>query len=173
MAVKHFFMHNRGMLDVKRLQVLLAIVEEGSVTSAATALGYTPSAVSQQLLRLEREAGQPLLDRHARGMTPTDAGLVLARHARKVVRQLAAAEADLADIAGVRRGSVTLGTFPTVGSSFLPSLYADSASSTPPSSSPSAADVRTIWSGCSRRARSPSPCSGTTSGSGSTTRSSS
>jgi DNA-binding transcriptional LysR family regulator len=53
-------------------------------------------------------------------MTPTDAGLVLATHARKVVRQLSAAEADLRDIAGVRRGSVTLGTFPTVGSSFLP-----------------------------------------------------
>src|SRR3990170_2756500 len=113
-------MHTRRVLDVKRLQILLAIVEEGSVTSAAAALGYTPSAVSQQLLRLERDAGQPLLDRHARGMTPTDAGLVLARHARKVVRQLAAAEADLADIAGGRRGSVTLGTFPTVGSSFLP-----------------------------------------------------
>jgi len=108
------------VLDIKRLQILLAIVEEGSVTSAAAALGYTPSAISQQLLRLEREAGQPLLDRHARGMTPTDAGLMLATHARKVLRQLAAAESDLADIAGVRRGSVTLGTFPTVGSSFLP-----------------------------------------------------
>ena len=120
MAMKKDFRHNRLVLDVKRLQVLLAIVEEGSVTGAATALGYTPSAVSQQLLRLEREAGQPLLDRHARGMTPTEAGLVLARHARKVVRQLAAAESDLADIAGLRRGSVTLGTFPTVGSSFLP-----------------------------------------------------
>ncbi|WP_148572894.1 LysR family transcriptional regulator [Nocardioides caldifontis] len=108
------------MLDVKRLRVLLAIVEEGSVTGAAAALGYTPSAISQQLLRLEREAGQPLLDRQARGMQPTEAGLVLARHARKIVRQLAAAEADLADIADVRRGSVTLGTFPTVGSSFLP-----------------------------------------------------
>lgn len=120
MAMKQFFMHTGAMLDVRRLQVLLAIVEEGSVTAAAAALGYTPSAVSQQLLRLEREAGQPLLDRHARGMRPTDAGLVLATHARKVVRQLAAAEADLQDIAGVRRGSVTLGTFPTVGSSFLP-----------------------------------------------------
>src|SRR3990170_277015 len=113
-------MHTRRVLDVKRLQILLAIVEEGSVTSAATALGYTPSAVSQQILRLERETGQPLLDRYARGMTPTDAGLVLAAHARKVLRQLAAAESDLADVAGVRRGSVTLGTFPTVGSSFLP-----------------------------------------------------
>lgn len=108
------------MLDIRRLQVLLAVVEEGSVTGAAAALGYTPSAISQQLLRLEREVGQPLLDRHARGMTPTDAGVVLATHARKVLRQLAAAEADLAEVAGVRRGSVTLGTFPTVGSSFLP-----------------------------------------------------
>lgn len=120
MAMKQHFRLNGRVLDVKRLQVLLAIVEEGSVTGAASALGYTPSAVSQQLLRLEREAGQPLLDRHARGMTPTDAGLVLATHARKVLRQLSAAEADLQDIAGVRRGSVTLGTFPTVGSSFLP-----------------------------------------------------
>jgi DNA-binding transcriptional LysR family regulator len=108
------------VLDVKRLQVLLAVVEEGSVTAAAQSLGYTPSAISQQLLRLEREAGQPLLERYSRGMRPTDAGVVLARHARKVVRQLAAAEADLAEIAGVRRGRVTLGTFPTVGSSFLP-----------------------------------------------------
>ena len=57
-----------------------------------------------------------MLERHARGMTPTDAGLVLARHARKgCAPNLAAAESDLADIAGVRRGSVTLGTFPTVG----------------------------------------------------------
>ena len=87
MDLKQHFRFNGPVLDAKRLQVLLAIVEEGSVTGAATALGYTPSAISQQLLRLEREAGQPLLDRHSRGMTPTDAGLVLATHARKVLRQ--------------------------------------------------------------------------------------
>ena len=108
------------MLDVKRLRVLLAVVETGSVTAAADELGYTPSAISQQLLRLEREAGQPLLERHARGMTPTDAGVMLCGHARRILRQLAAAESDLADVAGARRGSVALGTFPTVGSSFLP-----------------------------------------------------
>lgn len=108
------------MLDVKRLRVLLAVVEEGSVTAAADQLGYTPSAISQQLARLEREAGQPLLERHPRGMTATDAGVMLCGHARRILRQLAAAESDLADIAGVRRGSVALGTFPTVGSSFLP-----------------------------------------------------
>jgi DNA-binding transcriptional LysR family regulator len=108
------------VLDVKRLRVLLHVVEEGSVTAAADALMYTPSAISQQLLRLEREVGQPLLERHARGMVPTEAGHVLAGHARKVLRQLAAAEADLEEIAGVRRGHLNLGAFPTIGSSFLP-----------------------------------------------------
>ena len=108
------------MLDVKRLQVLLAVVELGSVTVAAESLMYTPSAVSQQLRRLEREVGQPLMRRHARGMAPTDAGEVLVRHARKVLRQLAAAEADLREVAGLRSGRLVLGTFPTIASSFLP-----------------------------------------------------
>lgn len=108
------------MLDVKRLQVLMHVIERGSVTAAAETLSYTPSAVSQQLQRLEREVGQPLLERHPRGMVPTDAGHVLAGHARKVLRQLTAAESDLAEIANVRRGHLDLGTFPTVGSSFLP-----------------------------------------------------
>lgn len=108
------------MLDVKRLEVLLSVVELGSVTAAAGALVYTPSAVSQQLRRLEHEVGQPLLRRHARGMSPTDAGAMLAEHARKVLRQLAAAEADLDRVAGLHQGRLALGTFPTVASSFLP-----------------------------------------------------
>ncbi|GAA6526930.1 LysR family transcriptional regulator [Intrasporangium sp. DVR] len=108
------------MLDVKRLELLLRVVETGSITAAAAELMFSPSAVSQQLRRLEAEVGQPLLQRHARGMIPTDAGHVLANHARTVLRQLAAAESDLAEIAGLRRGRLDLGTFPTVGSSFLP-----------------------------------------------------
>ena len=108
------------MLDVRRLQVLLAVVELGSVTAAAEALTYTPSAISQQLRRLEQDVGQPLMRRHARGMVPTEAGTVLSSHARRVIRSLDAAQADLDEIAGLRRGQVVLGTFPTVASSFLP-----------------------------------------------------
>lgn len=108
------------VLDLRRLEVLLRVVETGSVTAAADVLRYSPSAVSQQLRRLEDEVGVPLLERHARGMTPTEAGDLLAVHARRVFRQLAAAESDLADIAGLRRGSLALGTFPTIGGSFLP-----------------------------------------------------
>ncbi|CCH71760.1 Transcriptional regulator, LysR family [Nostocoides australiense Ben110] len=108
------------MFDVGRLHVLLQVIERGSVTAAAARLNYTPSAVSQQLRRLEREVGQPLLIRHARGMEPTEAGQVLAGHARKVIRQLTAAESDLQEMAGLRRGQLSIGTFATVGSSFVP-----------------------------------------------------
>ena len=108
------------MLDTKRLQILLAVVEGGSVTAAADELFYTPSGVSQQLRKLEEEVGQPLLQRHARGMVPTDAGHVLASHARSILRQMDAAMADLDQLAGLNSGSLSLGTFPTLGSSFLP-----------------------------------------------------
>ncbi len=108
------------MLNVKRLELLLDVVELGSVTAAGAKHGYSPSGVSQQLRRLEAEVGQPLLQRHTRGMVPTEAGHVLASHTRRILRQLAAAESDLAGIAGLGRGSVTMGTFPTLGGSFLP-----------------------------------------------------
>src|SRR3954464_8710346 len=108
------------MLDVRRLQVLLAVVELGSVTAAAEALTYTPSAISQQLRRPEHDVGQAPMRRPARGMVPTEAGMVLSVHARKVLRQLDAAQADLDEIAGLPAGQVVLGTFPTVATSFLP-----------------------------------------------------
>lgn len=108
------------MLDMRRMILLADVIDFGSMTAAAEALSYTPSAVSQQMLRLEAEVGQPLLQRGARGVTPTEAGAVLARHARRVERQLAAAESDLADIGGLRRGTLEIGTFPTIGSSLMP-----------------------------------------------------
>ena len=108
------------MLDVRKLVLLAEVVEAGSITAAAAALNYTPSAVSQQLRQLEIEVGQPLLQRQPRGVTATEAGAVLARHARRVERQIGAAEADLAEILGLRRGHLTIGTFPTIGSSLLP-----------------------------------------------------
>lgn len=108
------------MLDIKRLQVLLKVVEAGSVTAAADELFYTPSAVSQQLRKLEEEVGQPLLQRRSRGMVPTDAGHVLAEHARSILSRMDAAISDLDQIAGLKRGSLSIGTFPTLGGSFLP-----------------------------------------------------
>jgi LysR family transcriptional regulator, transcription activator of glutamate synthase operon len=108
------------VLNSDRLILLAHVGEMGSVTAAAKALNYTPSAVSQQLKKLEEEAGQTLLTRAPDGVTPNEAGQMLIRHARRIQELLAAAEADLAEVAGLKRGTLTIGTFTTVGSSFLP-----------------------------------------------------
>ena len=108
------------LFDIRRLALLVEVVEQGSVTAAAEAMMYTPSAVSQQLRKLEQEVGQPLLTRRSRGVVPTEAGQLLAGHARKIVAQMQAARADLAELAGLTPGSLTLATFPTLAGSFLP-----------------------------------------------------
>jgi len=108
------------LFDIRRLALLVEVVEQGSVTAAAEAMMYTPSAVSQQVRKLEQEVGQPLLTRRSRGVVPTEAGQLLAGHARKIVAQMQAAQADLAELAGLKRGSLTIGTFPTLAGSFLP-----------------------------------------------------
>lgn len=109
------------MLDVRRILLFAEVARRGSVTATARALNYTPSAVSQQVSRLEAEAGQPLLERHARGVTLTDAGRVLAERAERIERELRAADNELADFAGLRAGTLRVGTFPTAGASLLPS----------------------------------------------------
>jgi molybdate transport repressor ModE-like protein len=108
------------VLDVRRVLLLVEVARCGSVTAAARALNYTPSAVSQQISRLETEAAQPLLERHARGVTLTDAGRALVGRGERIKRELTALENELADFAGLRAGTLRVGTFPTVGSSLLP-----------------------------------------------------
>jgi DNA-binding transcriptional LysR family regulator len=68
-------------MDVQRLELLRELAERHSVTAVARATHRTPSAVSQQLKVLEREAGLPLTERSGRGLVLTDAGRALARPA--------------------------------------------------------------------------------------------
>ncbi|ACZ87907.1 LysR family transcriptional regulator [Streptosporangium roseum] len=103
------------MLDVRRLQILRAVVTSGSVTAAAANLGYTPSAISQQLAVLEKEAGIPLLERVGRGVRPTEAGRLLTEHAAVISRQLAEAEAEVAHLRAGRTGQLTIRYFATAG----------------------------------------------------------
>ncbi|NWJ74306.1 LysR family transcriptional regulator [Pseudonocardia sp. ICBG1122] len=108
------------MLDPRRLALLAEVIDRGSLSAAAAALDYTPSAVSQQIKRLELESGMPLLVRHTRGVTPTEAGELLAAHARRTQRRQRAAEAELDQIRGLRRGTLAVGTYPTAAGSLLP-----------------------------------------------------
>lgn len=113
-------MLNSNALSPDRLRVLAAVAEHGSMTAAARALAYTPSAVSQQISRLEADVGQPVLDRHARGARLTDAGRVIVEYAALLDRHLGALGSKLDDILGLRAGSLRLATFPTAGASLLP-----------------------------------------------------
>jgi DNA-binding transcriptional LysR family regulator len=112
------------MLDVKQLRVLKAVAEHGSFSAAAEALSYTQPAISQQIAALEKSAGATLVDRTSRGVRLTDAGRALVDHAHVVLARLAAAEAELDAIAGVRGGRVRLAAFPTAGASLLPPAVA-------------------------------------------------
>lgn len=79
------------------MQLLRAVVTSGSVSVAATNLGYTPSAISQQLAVLEREAGVPLLEKVGRGVRPTQAGSMVAERAGAIAKILGETTAELAD----------------------------------------------------------------------------
>jgi len=94
----------------------------GSIARTADALGYTPSAVSQQLAVLEREAGTPLLDRTARSAGLTDAGRRLAVHAERILAMVEEAEADLSRHATEPSGRVVVTAFPSAAVAFAPAL---------------------------------------------------
>jgi DNA-binding transcriptional LysR family regulator len=108
------------MLDIHRLRLLREFAERGTIAATAAALGYTPSAVSQQLATLEREAGAALLDRSARAAELTDAGRRLVRHAAEILAMIEVAEADVSVQEPV--GRVAISAFPTAAVAFAPAL---------------------------------------------------
>ena len=102
------------MLDLRRLRLLRELEERGTIAAVADALQFTPSAVSQQLAMLEREAGVRLLERSGRGVRLTDPALVLVRHADALLERAALAEADLAAAAGTVTGRARIASFQSV-----------------------------------------------------------
>src|ERR1700683_5602062 len=108
------------MLDTHRLRLLREFAERGTIAATAAALGYPPSAVSQQLAALERESGAVLLDRTARTAELTDAGRRLVEHAERILALVEAAEADLSSAGPT--GRVTVTAFPTAAVAFGPAL---------------------------------------------------
>ncbi|MBG0816697.1 LysR family transcriptional regulator [Planomonospora sp. ID82291] len=95
--------------DLRRLRLLRELEERGTLAAVAAALDYSPSAVSQQLSVLEKEVGARLLEKAGRGVRLTDAGRLLARHARVLLTAAEVAAADLAALGGEIRGTVRAG----------------------------------------------------------------
>jgi len=113
------------MLNVARLKVLKEVAYRGSLSSAAEALSYTQSAISQQIAALEAETGMALLERHPRGVSLTAAGQTLVGHAEGILARLDTAEAALSAIAGLRGGRLRMASFPTAGSTLMPVAIAN------------------------------------------------
>ncbi|BBH69580.1 LysR family transcriptional regulator [Actinoplanes sp. OR16] len=108
------------MLDVRRLRLLHDLDRLGTIAAVANLHVYTPSAVSQQLSALEREAGVALLERTGRRVTLTAAGRVLVRQAAAVLAALESADAALAAVRAGPSGPLRIGAFPSAVRTILP-----------------------------------------------------
>jgi len=111
-------------VELRHLAALEAVVRTRSFGAAARELGYTQSAVSQQIAQLEKVVGHKLFDRPGgpRRVEPTEAGLLLLRHADAIVARLDAARADMAALAEGVGGTLRVGVFQSVGANLLPAL---------------------------------------------------
>src|SRR5918912_864150 len=111
-------------IELRHLTALEAVGREGSFGRAAKSLGYTQSAVSQQIAALERIVGARLVDRPGgpRPVSLTGAGELLLRHAEAIVARLSAAQADMAALAEGEAGPLRVGIFQSVGARVLPEL---------------------------------------------------
>jgi DNA-binding transcriptional LysR family regulator len=98
-------------LDLAKLATLRAVVACGSFSAGAKELSLTQPAVSRQIALLERQVGTQLVWRTRQGVHPTEAGRLLAEHAEAVLTRLALAQEQIAELAGMRRGRVRLGSF--------------------------------------------------------------
>jgi DNA-binding transcriptional LysR family regulator len=113
------------MLDLRRLRLLSELARRGTIAEVARVVGYTPSAISQSLLQLEREAGVPLLERDGRRVRLTPAAHGLVARTDRVLAELDAAEAELAADHGTVRGTVVIGSFPSAAAGVVVPAVAD------------------------------------------------
>ncbi len=119
------------MLDLGRLRALHAVSVHGTVGAAASALGYTPSAVSQQIAKLERETRTVLLERQGRGIRLTDEAQQLVGTAAQLLAIVERAESDLEERRGRPTGRLRLAAFASAARGLLPGVLADLAACHP------------------------------------------
>jgi DNA-binding transcriptional LysR family regulator len=107
------------MLDLRRLRLLSELSRHGTIAEVARVAGYTPSAVSQALAQLEREAGTALLERDGRRVRLTPAAHGLVARTERALAELDAAEAELAAEHDAVRGEIVIGAFPSAAAGLV------------------------------------------------------
>ena len=119
------------VIDAKRLGVLLAVHRAGGVVAAADLLHLTPSAISQQIAKLEAEEGVEVLHRGPRGVTLTAVGVMLAEAAERIEAELVEARKQIATLGPDVSGRVAIGAFQTITRSVVAPMLADLAVTAP------------------------------------------
>ncbi|QSR27585.1 LysR family transcriptional regulator [Nocardioides aromaticivorans] len=112
------------MIDLRRLEALVAVHRTGSVSAAAAELHYGQPTISHHLRRLEAETGAVLLQRVGRGVRLTPEGVLLARRGEEVLGLLSRAEAELAAVTSLQAGRVRLAAFPSGAATLVPDALA-------------------------------------------------
>jgi LysR family nitrogen assimilation transcriptional regulator len=113
------------LVQLRHLETLLAIAEEGSFTGAADALATVQSNVSEQVRQLEEELGVRLFDRGRKGAIPTECGIVVIERARRIRREADAMRTDLGMIQGLETGDASFGIVGTASRWVVPQLVAE------------------------------------------------
>jgi DNA-binding transcriptional LysR family regulator len=113
------------MLDLTDLRVFARIADTGTISGAARALGFPKSSVSRSLARIEAEVGTSLIQRSTRRLALTDAGLLLQRHARRILDDVGEAEDAIAGLVGVPRGTLRVSAPPSFAAGPLAPMLPD------------------------------------------------
>ncbi len=109
-------------ISLHQLKLIRELAQRGTIAAAAESLGYTPSAVSQQLSSLEKAVGVPVLERVGRNVRLTDAGRELVKHAEGILSSMEAAQSAVETVANEVQGVLELSVFESVATTLLPEL---------------------------------------------------
>lgn len=112
------------MIDLRQLQALSAVADEGSVSQAAIRLGWSQPTVDYHLKNLDRQVGSALTSRGPRGSTLTAAGLLMLERGREILARSERALTDVRELAQLGRTRLRFGTFPTAAARLLPGITA-------------------------------------------------
>jgi DNA-binding transcriptional LysR family regulator len=116
--------HILAPMELAALRSFREVCRLASISAAAQTLGYTQSAVSRQIAALERQLGSSLLERHARGVRPTPAGLVLLEHAHAIVTRAERAAEEITAVGRDQAARLRVGAVPTAAATLLPRALA-------------------------------------------------
>lgn len=111
-------------MELRHLRYFLAIADHRSFSRAAAALGVSQPTLSEQIQQLEAELGVTLLERLPRRVEPTEAGRLFRERCERVLRELDAAQVEIAELQGLVRGTVRVGVFHSFSASLLPQILA-------------------------------------------------